>query len=153
MNRRSFVRRSSAGVIGALVGSRSVQPRVMGANKQIRCGFIGVGNMGRGNLRDFLKCENVEAVAVCDVWQPYVERAVKMVSGKAVGYSDFRRVLDQKDIDVVVIATPDHWHAYMMIQACSAGKDVYVEKPLAHNIVEGRKLVEAARQQNRVVQV
>jgi predicted dehydrogenase len=153
MNRRSFVRRSSAGVIGALVSSRSVQPRVMGTNKQIRCGFIGVGNMGRGNLRDFLKCEDVEVVAVCDVWQPYVERAVEITSGKAVGYSDFRRVLDRKDIDVAVIATPDHWHAYMMIQACKAGKDVYVEKPLAHNIYEGRRMVEAAREHNRVVQV
>jgi predicted dehydrogenase len=109
--------------------------------------------MGRGNLRDFLKCENVEVAAVCDVWQPYLERAVEITSGKASGYSDFRRVLDRKDIDVAVISTPDHWHAYMMIQACKAGKDVYVEKPLAHNIYEGRKMVGAAREHNRVVQV
>jgi predicted dehydrogenase len=139
--------------MAALAGSRSGKGSVLGANERIRCGFIGVGGMGRGDLRDFMKCENVEVVAVCDVWQPHVERAVELVSGKAAGYSDFRRVLDRKDIDVVVIATPDHWHAYMMIQACSAGKDVYVEKPLAHNIVEGRRMVEAARQHDRVVQV
>ena len=152
MNRRNFVKNSTAGVIGAFAGHRSVQRNVMGANKRIRCGFIGVGNMGSGNLRDFLKCENVEVVAVCDVWQPYIDRAVESSSGKATGYLDFRRVLDRKDIDVAVISTPDHWHAYMAIEACKAGKDVYVEKPLAYNIYEGRKMVEAARKHNRVVQ-
>src|SRR5438552_8750964 len=86
MNRRSFVKRSSVGVITALASGRSHGVSAMGANDRIRCGFIGVGNMGSGNLRDFLKCENVEVVAVCDVWQPHVERAVEMVSGKAAGY-------------------------------------------------------------------
>jgi len=152
MNRRNFVRTSSAGLVAAFANSSSSRARVLGANQRIRCGFIGVGNMGRGNLRDFLKCDNVEAVAVCDVWKPYVDRAVEITSGKATAYSDFRRVLDRKDIDVAVISTPDHWHGYMTIEACKAGKDVYVEKPLAHNIYEGRKMVDAARKHNRVVQ-
>jgi predicted dehydrogenase len=149
MNRRSFAKRSGAGLIAAYASSRD---RVLGANQRIRCGFIGVGNMGRGNLRDFLKCENAEVVAVCDVWQPHLDRAVEISSGKPAAYPDFRRVLDRKDVDVVVISTPDHWHAYMTIEACKAGKDIYVEKPLAHNIHEGRRMVEAARKNNRVVQ-
>ena len=152
MNRRSFLRGSAAGVMGTFAQRRSSQGRVLGANQRIRCGFIGVGNMGRGNLRDFLKCENAEVVAVCDVWQPYLDRAVEISSGKPAAYSDFRRVLDRKDVDVVIISTPDHWHGYMTIEACKAGKDVYVEKPLAHNISEGRKMVESARKHNRVVQ-
>jgi predicted dehydrogenase len=109
--------------------------------------------MGRVNLRDFLRCEDVEVVAICDVWQPNVARAVELTNGKAAGYQDFRRIIDRKDIDIAVISTPDHWHAYMVIQACLAGKDVYVEKPLAHNIHEGRRMVEAARKHSRVVQV
>jgi predicted dehydrogenase len=152
MNRRSFLRGSAAGVMGTFAQRGSSQGRVLGANQRIRCGFIGVGNMGRGNLRDFLKCENAEVVAVCDVWQPYLDRAVEISSAKPAAYSDFRRVLDRKDVDVVIISTPDHWHGYMTIEACKAGKDVYVEKPLAHNISEGRKMVESARKHNRVVQ-
>jgi predicted dehydrogenase len=153
MNRRTFAKLTGLGVAGGAAATTSWGVGVKGANDRIRCGFIGVGGMGRGNLSDFLKCENVEVVAVCDVWQANADRAVAMSGGKANGYKDFRRVLDRKDIDVVVIATPDHWHGYLTIQACQAGKDVYVEKPLAHNIYEGRRAVEAARKYNRVVQV
>jgi predicted dehydrogenase len=109
--------------------------------------------MGRGNLRDFSRFGNVQVAAVCDVWQPNVDRALASVSGKVDACRDFRQLLDRKDIDVLVISTPDHWHAYMTIQACLSGKDVYVEKPLGYNIHEGRKMVDAARKANRVVQV
>lgn len=153
MNRRELARTSSLIGINAIVAGKSLGNRILGANDRIKCGFIGVGGMGRANLRDFLKCENVEVVAVCDVWQPNVARAVELTNGKATGYQDFRRIIDRSDVDVVVISTPDHWHAYMTIEACKAGKDVYVEKPLAHNIYEGRKMVEAARKYSRVVQV
>jgi len=153
MNRRNFTRKSGLGMIGAVISTELSRAKVLGANNRIRCGFIGIGNMGRGNLRDFLRCENVEVVACCDVWQPNVERAIETVPGKAAGYKDFRQVLERKDIDVLVISTPDHWHGYMTIQACQAGKDVYVEKPLAHSIQEGRKIVEAAHKHSRVVQV
>ncbi len=109
--------------------------------------------MGRANLRDFLKNKDVDVAAVCDVWQPNLERAIEMTEGKATGYTDFRKAIDLEDIDVVVISTPDHWHGYMAILACQAGKDVYVEKPLAHNVREGRSIVSAARQYDRIVQV
>ena len=153
MNRRNFIKTSSLSAVGAVAATKLSGSRVTGANDRLTCGFIGVGGMGRSNLRDFLKSEVVEVAAVCDVWQPNVERAIQMTQGKASGCSDFRKVIDRKDIDVVVISTPDHWHAYLTILACQAGKDVYVEKPLAHNIREGRKMVEAARKFNRVVQV
>ena len=95
----------------------------------------------------------VDVVAVCDVWEHNQDRAVEMTDGKAESYSDFRRVLDRKDVDAVVVSTPDHWHAPIMIAACQAGKDVYAEKPLSHTLREGRKMVEAARRADRVVQV
>jgi predicted dehydrogenase len=123
-----------------------------GAAERIRLGFIGVGNRGGQLLTAFLSHGDIEVVAVCDVYQPYVERAKQRVPG-ATGYEDFRKVVERKDIDAVVIATPDHWHAIQAIDACHAGKDVYVEKPLAITIHEGRKIVEAARRTNRVVQV
>jgi predicted dehydrogenase len=153
MNRRTFAKTSSMGLFSGLVTAQSPGKAVLGANDRIRCAFVGLGNMGRGDLRDFLKCPNVEAAAVCDVWQANVDRAIQITDGKATGYNDFRRVIERKDIDVVVVATPDHWHAYIAIQACQAGKDVYVEKPLAYNIHEGRRIVDAARKYDRVVQV
>src|SRR5688572_9284827 len=152
MDRRTFAKASGSAMITGAAAASSPGSAVAGSNNRIRCGFIGVGGMGRGDLRDFLRCENVEVVAVCDVWQPNMEQAVQMTDGKATGYKDFRRVIDRKDVDVVVVATPDHWHGYITTQACQAGKDVYVEKPLAYNIHEGRRMVEAARKYNRVVQ-
>lgn len=151
INRRTLAKACTFGLMGGVAAAQSTS--IAGANDRIRCGFVGVGGMGRGDLRDFLKCKNVEPVIVCDVWKPNVDRAIEITEGKATGCKDFRQVIDRKDLDVVVIATPDHWHAYIAIQACQAGKDVYVEKPLAYNIHEGRRLVEAARKHNRVVQV
>ena len=153
MNRRGFMSSAGRGLVGAAAATKFSSGQVSGANERIVCGFIGVGGMGRANLRDFLKSKDVDVAAVCDVWQPNVDRAIQMTQGKAAGYTDFRKVIDRQDIDVVIIATPDHWHGYMTILACQAGKDVYVEKPLAHNIHEGRSMVAAARKHNRVVQV
>jgi predicted dehydrogenase len=92
-------------------------------------------------------------VAVCDVFRPNAEQARAITGGKAEIYGDFRRILERKDIDAVVVATPDHWHALMMVMACEAGKDVYVEKPISQNVREGWLMVEAARRNKRVVQV
>jgi predicted dehydrogenase len=91
-------------------------------------------------------------VAVCDVYGPFREKGIAMAGGRVQGYKDFRRVLEQKDIDAVIVATPDHWHALITVAACAAGKDVYCEKPLSLTVIEGRKMVEAARHNNRVVQ-
>jgi len=124
------------------------------ASHRIRIGMIGVGGFGFGtNLPDFLKNPDVEVVAICDVYESNLERAVELAGGKAKRYRDYRRLLDDREIDAVVITTPEHWHAIMAIDACDAGKDVYVEKPCAHHIRDGRAIVEAARRHNRVVQV
>lgn len=165
--RRHFIK----GAAVAAAGAPSIQ-RALGANETVRVGFIGVGNRGTQLLRGFMKQPDVEVAALCDVYEPYRLRARELVDKDildALGgrvpqmgesfdreparYVDFRRVLEQDDIDAVVIATPDHWHAVQTIMACSAGKDVYVEKPLSATIVEGRKMVEAVRRFDRVSQV
>jgi len=129
--------------------------RVKGANDRLAVGFIGLGAMGSGNLGYAMQVSAVEPVAICDVYQPHEERALAAAhkngfQPKAV--RDFRDVLADRSIDAVCISTPDHWHAYMTVEACKAGKDVWVEKPAATYIEEARKMVEAARKYNRVVQ-
>jgi predicted dehydrogenase len=154
INRRDFMKRaalSTASVSLAVSGVGAT--RVVGANEKIRVGVIGIGLEGGFVMADFLKQPDVEIVAVCDVYQPNLDKALKATDGKARGYKDFREVLERKDIDAVVIATPDHWHALQMVLACQAGKDVYTEKPIANTIEEGKRMVEAARKYNRVVQV
>src|SRR5947209_8720908 len=111
--------------------------------------------MGSGNLGYAMKVPEAQPVALCDVYQPHLERAQDAArkggfTPKAV--RDFREVIADKSIDAVCISTPDHWHAYMMVEACKAGKDVYVEKPACVYVEEGRKMVQAARKYNRVVQ-
>ena len=127
---------------------------------QVRLGVIGCGGMGRSNLRDFVKVPGVQCVALCDVDDAQVAKTqaevldVDTVRQKPESITrDFRKVLDRKDIDAVIVATPDHWHALPTILACHAGKDVYVEKPLSVSIGEGRAMVNAARKHNRVVQM
>ncbi|MBA3439987.1 MAG: Gfo/Idh/MocA family oxidoreductase, partial [Pyrinomonadaceae bacterium] len=132
--------------------------QVAGANSRIRVGLIGCGGMGRSDLKDFLKVKNVECVALCDVDDEQTAKTLKAVDEQvsqrpALTTRDFRRVIEQKDIDAVIIGTPDHWHALPTIMACQAGKDVYVEKPLSISIAEGRAMVDAARKHNRVVQM
>ncbi len=133
--------------------------RVLGANDRIHIALIGCGGMGRGDLTDFLKVDNVHCVGLCDVDDSHVAEAVKKVIQPAGQQSpdlttrDFRKVLEVKDLDAVIVATPDHWHAIPTVMACQAGKDVYVEKPLSVSIAEGRIMVETARKHDRVVQM
>ncbi len=174
--RRQFLRNSTAATAGVALGlnlfGAPAGRSVLGANEKVRVGFIGVGNRGSQLLAGFMAQDDVQIAALCDVYEPYLNRDYSQVgkdviesiggrvpkmgekfAGQVDRYKDFRRVLDRKDIDAVVIATPDHWHAIQMIQACQAGKDVYVEKPLSVTIHEGRKMVEAAAKYQRVVQV
>lgn len=128
---------------------------VKGANDRIAVGFIGLGAMGSGNLHYAMGVPEAQPVAICDIYQPHADRAVAAaakggVTVKAV--KDFRELLADKSIDAVCISAPDHWHAYMMVEACKAGKDVYVEKPSCKSVEEGQKMVAAARQYDRVVQ-
>ncbi|AMV39297.1 Gfo/Idh/MocA family protein [Planctomyces sp. SH-PL62] len=123
------------------------------ANEAIVLGFIGVGGMGSGLLNIFKGFPDVRVAAVCDVYEPHARRAQEAAGGKPDVYGDFRKVLDRKDIDAVVIATPDHWHAIPTIMACQAEKDVYCEKPLSHRVAEGRAMSNAAAKHKRVTQM
>jgi predicted dehydrogenase len=150
-SRRDFLKQTATASATAFALPYFVPASVFGANDRIVTGHIGVKNQGTGNLKAFLQ----NAAAVCDVDQKVLGDAVKLVEksgGKVAAFEDYRRLLDRKDIDAVVIATPDHWHALMTIHACQAGKDVYCEKPLSLTISEGRKMVQAAREHGRIVQ-
>jgi predicted dehydrogenase len=148
-NRRQFTRGLAlAGAATAL--SRS---RIAGAGERVGVGIIGCGGKGQALWKNFLARPDVQPIAVADVYQPFLDKGVAMTEGHAAAHRDFRRVLEDKNVEAVVIATPDHWHALMAVMACRAGKDVYVEKPLSLTVSEGRAMVRAARQHRRVVQV
>jgi predicted dehydrogenase len=130
-----------------------VAPKAASPSEKVVLGFIGVGGMGTGLVNTFKQFPDVAIAAVCDVYRPHLDGARSEAGGSPEVYRDFRRVLDRKDIDAVVIATPDHWHGITTILACQAGKDVYCEKPLAHRIQEGRAMVTAAEKHKRVTQM
>jgi predicted dehydrogenase len=145
MRRREFMT-SAAAVVSSSTG------RVWGANERINVAQIGLGTRGLYEIDVCRRLPAVNVVAVCDVFAPLVERTVQKLENTAAGYTDFRRILDRKDIDAVFVSTPEHWHAIPTILACQSGKDVFCEKPLSHTIVEGRRMVEAARKFKRIVQ-
>lgn len=151
MKRREFINQAVGGA--AVISSTALsRKRVSGANDRVRLALIGCG--GRGlQVADLMRqVPDTEYVAVCDVYERNATAARAWAGSAAKQFQDFRRVLEMKDVDAVHIATPDHWHALITVLACQAGKDVYVEKPLAHNVREGRAMVEAARRYNRIVQ-
>src|SRR5262245_40671088 len=137
MNRRVFL---EATAISAA--------RAAGANERVRGAIIGSGGRGRYLTAQF-KEVGVEMAAVCDVYEPNLTAGLKAASTGARGFDNYKRLLEDKSIDAVVVATPDHWHAQMTIDAVEAGKDVYVEKPLAHTIDEGFRIIEAVRRTRR----
>lgn len=151
------VTRREFGAVAAAMSSSMAVPmassRAWGANERVRIGFIGVGNRGDQVLDGFLQHKDAEIVMVSDLMESYRGFAAKKIGGNPTLVKDYQKVLENKDVDAVVIATPDHWHALQMIEACQAGKDVYVEKPLSLRLNEGRSMVEAAKRYNRVVQV
>lgn len=130
----------------------SVGGRVLGASDRVRLALVGCGSRGRYLAGKLLLSPNTEVVAVCDVFDERLE-ACGTLAPRAEKCRDYRRLRDRADIDAVIVATPDHWHAAMTIDCCDAGKDVYVEKPLSRTIEEGRAMVSAARRSQRVVQV
>jgi predicted dehydrogenase len=146
MHRRSFVTAATA------MAAASYN-RVMGANDRVALGLIGSGRQGNADWKLFLGNPDVEPIAAADVYQTSLDNGITNSGGKATGYKDFRRLLERKDIDAVIVGTPDHWHALATIMACEAGKDVYCEKPLSLFVREGRAMVNAARKHNRIVQV
>lgn len=164
-NRRAFLTRSAATLaLPTILQSSARAGAAIAPSDRLNLGFIGMGTMNRGHLGRFLKRPEVQVVAVCDVDTTRRESARKMVedryaeavkSGKYEGcgaYNDFRELLARSDVDAVVIATPDHWHAIPVIEACKAEKDIYCEKPLTLNIREAKVLIDAVRTRGRVLQ-
>ena len=152
INRRDFMKRAgfaTAAVSLSMAGFSTT--KVLGANDRIRLGVIGMGRQGLDDMQNFMR-HGVEVAAVCDVYQPNLDKGLAAAGGKARTSKDFRDVLGDKEVDVVLITTPDHWHALPAVEACKAGKDVYVEKPICVAVEEGQKMVAAARKYNRVVQ-
>jgi len=149
--RRDFMQQTGMGIAGAAALSWPTPSRAAGANERVRVGLIGCGGRGRYDAGVFASREDAEVAYIADPHkQRLAETAKQFRSAKPT--DDFRRMLDDKSIDVVIVATPVHWHAPATIMACNAGKHVYVEKPCSHNIREGRLMVEAARRNKRVVQ-
>lgn len=148
ITRRAFVR---AGTASALTAAAWKQ--VYGANERIGVGLIGFGLIGRVHARNFMAQPDAEIRAVAETYRPRLEAAAAMAGGPVAKCRDFRKLLDHKDIDAVVVATPDHWHALLTMMACAAGKDVYVEKPLTIFVREGNWMLDVARRHKRVVQV
>jgi predicted dehydrogenase len=158
IDRRRFLGRlgaaAAASALGAPRALARTAPRRVAPGDRIGLGLIGVGSLGANHhLPKFLGMPEFEVLAVADPDREHVARAVQRTDGKAAGYGDYRRLLDRADIDAVLIATPDHWHALTAIHSCEAGKDVYCEKPLTLTIAEGRAIVRAARRCERVFQV
>jgi predicted dehydrogenase len=156
-NRRAFLKTAVTATAGlAALGPRAIA-QTSGANDRIVLGLIGAGNMGRFNLRQLLDLPGVECAAICDVDAKHAEEGVADVLKKQARaprvFKDFRQLLGQKDIDAVIIGTPDHWHAIPFIAACEAGKDIYCEKPVSHSFVEAKAMAAAARRFNRIVQI
>ena len=177
-NRRDFITTTTMAATGLSLGLNTLPAnglRSPGANDKIRVGFIGIGNRGSQLLKLFMTQADCEVAALCDIYEPYLMRDYSKVDkrytegvlgkggqipkmgetfpNKVTRYNDYRKLLEDKSIDAVCIATPDHWHAIITIEAIKAGKDVYVEKPLTATIHEGRSMVNAQNEYKKVVSV
>ena len=151
VTRRSFIKASVAtGLSVAMPYSR-----VRGANDDIRVAVVGIRSQGTNHIGWFGQIPGVRVVAICDADRAFLDREKKKFEDrkeKVDTYVDYRKLLEDKNIDAIITATPNHWHALVTVWACQAGKDVYVEKPVSHNVWEGRQMVKAARKYNRIVQ-
>ena len=164
LNRRSFLKSSllagaSAAVFPGFGAESTPQPgasaRVIGANEDVRYAVVGFGGRGKDHLKEMREVKGTRLVALCEVDQNTLNRELKQCENRGErvqAYTDVRKLLENPDIDVVTFATPNHWHSLGSIWAIQAGKDVYVEKPVSHEVWEGRQLVKAARKYNRIVQ-
>jgi predicted dehydrogenase len=146
---------AAAGAAVPLYVSSSVltQPGKPGANDRIQLGLIGAGGMGRGNLKNCTRYGDVVVTGVCDVWKERRDAAIAEHEGKPKAYNDYRELLKQKDVDAVIVASPPHWHALMAIDACEAGKDIYLQKPMTLHLAESLAVKAAVKKHQRISQV
>src|SRR5690606_20564092 len=161
VSRRSFLRTSAASAAAASVLTAASTSRAYGANERLRVGFLGVGGRCQAHINSVLKLQaegvNIEAAAVCDVFNRNRDESASKIKAKGgnspLVTGDYRDIINNKDIDIVCVATPDHWHAKMTIDALKAGKHVYCEKPMTHTIQESQDVVAAWRSSGAVMQV
>ena len=159
MKRREFIHSSSTYLAG--LGIASILPYDLSGNKvsaadKVRIGAIGINGMGWADLMSILKDPRAECVALCDIDKNVLDKRVGELAQKNIkvkAENDYRKLLENKDIDAIIIGTPDHWHCNMMAEACAAGKDVYVEKPVGNSIVECSAMVAAQKKYNHLVQM
>src|SRR5579872_2579696 len=156
INRRSFLKQTALAA-GALSFSAKSWAQVNGANNDIRVAVVGFNGRGKDHIKELrgLKKSGVRIVALCDVDSKVLDGGLADAQEKGesvVGYSDIRKLLENKDVDAITIATPNHWHALAAIWGIEAGKDVYVEKPVSHNVWEGERIVATAHKHNKIVQ-
>ena len=151
LHRREFQKKLAGWTAGSVLASAG--RNVLGANERIHLGMIGLGARGTYHLSEFIGMDDVEITMLSDCDSSHMERAAERLGKKVQTAQDFRRVLENREVDAVVIATLDHWHAIQMIMACQAGKDVYAEKPMGHTIHEQQQMIQAAEKTRRVVQV
>src|SRR5437870_9325981 len=155
MNRRKFLKLGAASLAFSSLGGYAAEF----ADQNPRVGLIGCGWYGKCDLLRLIQVAPVEVVSLCDVDKKMLAEAADLVASRQKSgkkprtFADYRNLLDEKDLDLVLIATPDHWHALPMIAACRAGLDVFVQKPISVDIIEGKAMVAAARKHQRVVQV
>jgi len=151
--RRTFLATASGLVLAARpLGAQTAAPAVQGAGNRIRVGIIGTGGRARGLMNQLKNLPGAEIAAICDVYEPRLLQAAEIAGAAAVKHADYRRILDDRQIDAVLIGAPDHWHKQMTIDAVAAGKDVYVEKPISHTIEEGVEMVKAVEASKQIVQ-
>ncbi len=148
LSRRSFVKSTLATTAFAVPAINA-----LGAGDTIRVGCIGTGGRCRHLMKSLATIPNVKIVAVCDIYDGHLAEGLKLADPKATSTKRYKDILDSKDVDAVLIGTPDHWHAPMTLDAIAAGKDVYVEKPLTHAMSEGKALLDAAKKSEKIVQV
>src|SRR6478672_1613185 len=135
----------------AVISSAVLSPFARGADR-VRIGIIGCGARGNHFIDTLLNLPNAQIMRLCDVYQPSMKKAAEKITPSPQLHTDYRQLLEHKDIDAVFIATPDHWHAQMAIDACNAQRDVYLEKPLADTIENSRSIVDAVRKNHRIMQ-
>ena len=155
INRRSFLKSTLAASAGLSLSAR-LRAQTPGANEDIRVGVIGFNGRGENHIAEYLKTKGVRIVALCDVDAKVLEKGKVQLEKKGLDvatYQDMRKMMESKDVDAISIATPNHWHSLAAIWGCQAGKDVFVEKPVSHNVWEGRQLVNAADTHKRIVQM
>ncbi|MCE9532229.1 MAG: Gfo/Idh/MocA family oxidoreductase, partial [Planctomycetes bacterium] len=150
LSRRSFILSASTAAASTIVGSVAT---AYAANETINVACIGTGGRCRHLMKSLAKIEKVRMTALCDVWDVALAEGQKLADPKAVTSKNFKETLALKDIDAVLIGSPDHWHVPLTIAACEAGKHVYVEKPLTHDLAEGKAVVDAQNKSKKIVQI